>query len=129
MSIKTVFNTIFASTQSEEVKIPAWVCVIDAKKRDAENLELYTPKERAVAMSLRDAVESVYGRSRVFMNYRKGFIAVKVNKPLLADKASIAAIKLDCWCETNKVEKVITRHGNYVYRVPTDILHAMAMVK
>ena len=123
MTITTAIKTVFANTsRQDDVKIPAWVCVQDAKKRDAENIKLYTAEEQRFAEGLLGTIGDVYGRSNTYMNYRKKFVAVKVDSPRVRDKVSLAAVRLDCWCETNGVEKVITRHGNFVYRVSHDVI-------
>ena len=117
MSVQTVLKLANSVTAEQEMQLPKWICAVDAKKRDAANKSLYTAAQRAQGDSLKLAIESVYGRSKVYMNYRKKFIVVKVDKPHVADRLSTAAVKLDCWCETNDVVKETTAYGNYVYRM------------
>jgi hypothetical protein len=117
MSIQTVLNLAHSVKAEQEMQLPKWICAADVKKRDAANKKNYTAAQLAQGDSLKLAVESVYGRSKVYMNFRKKFIVVKVDKPHIADRLSTAAVKLDCWCETNDVVKETTAYGNYVYRM------------
>ena len=117
--VQTVFHT------SDDIKIPAYVCVQDIKRRDAENEELYSVAQSTVGAALLAHIEAVYIRSNVYMNYRKKFIAVKVNKPALADKVSLRAAKLDVWCDANGIVIERTRYGNMVYRATADVLDSL----
>lgn len=112
----------------EDFKLPAYVCVIDAKKRDAENIVNYSPAQRQAADALFEAVETTYGRSKVYRNYRKGFVAVKVNAPMFADKVSLRAAKLDSWADANNIVREHTRHGHLVYRATAEVLDALTAV-
>lgn len=110
----------------DDVKLPAYVCIQDAKRRDEENIGSYTLTQQSAADKLLAMVDDAYIRSRVFRNYRQRFIAVKVNKPTFADKVSLRAAKLDLWCEANGIVIEHTRHGNMVYRATTEVLDAIA---
>jgi len=116
------------SHTSDDVKLPAYVCLEDIKRRDAENESLYSLVQLSAGEALLAHIEDVYIQSNVFMNYRKKFIAVKVNKPQFKDKVSLRAARLDLWCEANGIVIEHTRHGNMVYRAKADVLDNMLLV-
>ena len=127
---KLVKNTVNAivhavTHKSDDVKLPAYVCLQDIKRRDAENEGLYSLAQLNIGEALLAHIEDVYIQSNVYLNYRKKFIAVKVNKPKFTDKASVRAAKLDIWCEANGIVIEHTRHGNMVYRAKADVLDAI----
>ena len=115
-------------TKTEEFKLPAYVCVQDAKKRNAENIGSYSLDQQSAADALLAAVEDAYGRSRVFLNYRQRFVAVKVSAPVFADRVSLRAAKLDTWAEANGIVREYTRHGHLVYRATADALDNLLTV-
>ena len=128
---KLVKNTVNAivhavTHKSDDVKLPAYVCLQDIKRRDAENEGLYSVAQLNIGEALLAHIEDVYIQSNVYLNYRKKFIAVKVNKPKFTDKASVRAAKLDIWCEANGIVIEHTRHGNMVYRANAEALDAIA---
>jgi hypothetical protein len=129
---KLLNNTVSAivhkvSHTSDEVKLPAYVCLEDIKRRDAENAGLYSEKQIHVGEALLAYIDDVYIRSNVYLNYRQRFIAVKVNKPTFADKVSLRAARLDMWCEENGIVIEHTRHGNMVYRAKADTLDSLTI--
>jgi len=128
---KLLKNTANAITTAltgsvDDVKLPAYVCLQDIKRRDAENEGLYSAAQLTVGEALLAHIEDVYIQSNVYLNYRKKFIAVKVNSPKFTDKASLRAAKLDIWAEANGIVIEHTRHGNMVYRANTEALDAIA---
>lgn len=124
-TVNAIVHTV--THTSDEVKLPAYVCLQDIKRRDAENEGLYSLAQLNVGETLLAHIEDVYIRSNVFLNYRKKFIAIKVNKPTFADKVSLRAAKLDLWCEANGIVIEHTRHGNMVYRAKADTLDSLTI--
>ena len=116
------------TTKTEEFKLPAFVCVMDAKKRNDENEGLYSEQQLLAGEALLAGIEDVYLCSRVFLNYRQRFIAVKVASPHFKDKVSLRAAKLDAWAEANGIVKEHTRHGHIVYRANADALDNISTV-
>ena len=124
--LKNTLNAINATlATADEVKLPAYVCLQDIKRRDAENEGLYSAAQMNAGAALLAKIEDAYIQSKVYMNYRQRFIAVKVNAPKFMDKASIRAVKLDLWCEANGIVIEHTRHGNMVYRASADVLDTL----
>lgn len=112
--------------RDEEFKLPAYVCLQDIKKRNKDNEGAYTLEQHAAADAMFKVIEEAYGRSRVFMNYRQRFIAVKVNAPQFADKVSLRAARLDAWADTNGIVKEHTRYGHIVYRATAEQLDVLS---
>jgi hypothetical protein len=123
---KAIAHAVTANV--DDVKIPAYVCLQDIKRRDAENELLYSLVQLSAGEALLAHIEDVYIQSNVYLNYRKKFIAVKVNKPQFRDKVSVRAAKLDLWCEANGIVIEHTRHGNMVYRANADVLDNLLLV-
>lgn len=129
---KLLKNTVNALSTAltgtvDDVKLPAYVCLEDIKRRDAENESLYSLAQLSAGEALLAHIEDVYIQSRVFLNYRQKFIAVKVNAPKFMDKVSTRAARLDLWCEANGIVIEHTRHGNIVYRAKADVLDAITV--
>ena len=93
------------------------VCKLDAKRRDAKNISRYTLEQIEQARKLEEDVREAYFRSRVFVNYRERFIAVKVEAPQYADKVSLAVRKLDEACEEAGIQRASLAKGTIVYRI------------
>ena len=102
----------------ERSKLHPFVCKEDAKRRDAKNIGRYTLEQIKQARQLEEDVRSAYFRSRVFVNYRERFIAVKVEAPQFADKVSLAVRELDEACEENGIQRAQLAKGTIVYRIP-----------
>lgn len=101
----------------ERSALPAFICKRDAERRNANNFDAYSPEQVQQAQQLFSDVSEAYFRSRVFLNYRERFIAVKVEAPNLADKVSLAVRDLDLAVEEQGVKKVATSKRAIVYRI------------
>lgn len=53
----------------------------DAANYDAENMHRWSPMQRDIAHKFKNCVSDVFPSSRVYLNYRKKYIAVKVELP------------------------------------------------
>lgn len=92
----------------------AYASAIDAQRRNLENIDLYTDEQVEHAIAVLDLVRSTFIRSKCYINYREKFIAIKVNKPTMADRLN--AGPLDDDLAAQDIHKVITAQG-YVYRL------------
>lgn len=97
-------------------RLPAFVCVADAKARDAKNIVLFNDAQIKAGQTLFEKVQNAYFRSRVYRNYRENFIAVKVDKPTTADKVSKEVAALTTYCTSNGID-VVTTKSNIIYRI------------
>lgn len=126
-AVSVIVNAITAPA-SDEMKLPSYVCISDIKRRDNENKVNYSASQLAKADAILALVDDVFIRSRVFMNYRQKFIAVKVNNPSMRDKVQLKAVKLENWAKANNVKIEHTRYGNTVYRITAEQLDAITTV-
>lgn len=107
----------FKDLEDGRSKQAAWVCVMDAKKRNAENIKLFTPTQIAAGEAFLQMAQNAWFRSRVYRNYREtNFIAIKVDKPTAADKLSPAVTALDNFAVEHGIEKCV-RATSYIYRI------------
>jgi len=120
----TAIATLVANN-TEEFKLPAYVVLADVKRRNEENESLYSEQQLLAGEALLAGIEDVYIRSKVYLNYRQKFIAVKVSAPKFADKVSLRAAKLDAWAEANGIVIEHTRHGHMIYRANADALDSI----
>ena len=100
----------------EKSRLPAWLCVEDARKRDKENASLYTEAEQQAAQDFAAQARNAYIRSRVYVNNREKFIAVKIDKPSVSDKISVAAEVLQKNAEALGY-KIVKTKSNIVFRL------------
>lgn len=90
-----------------------WVAVVDAKRRSYAHQTSYTDSQQALAERTKLGLEMVYANT-IFLNYRKKFIALKIDKPQIKDKVNLR--KLEKQYEDTGIEKVITAQG-IIYRI------------
>lgn len=113
------------ATQTEEFKLPAYVVIEDVKKRNKANEGLYSEQQLHAGEALLADIEDTYIRSKVYLNYRERFIAIKVNTPTFADKVSLRAAKLDAFCDAHGIVREHTRYGHIVYRANMEALDSI----
>ena len=100
----------------EKSRLPGWICVEDAKKRNTQNESLYSESEKQLADIFAQQARNAYIRSRVYLNYREKFIAVKIDKPSVSDKISVVADALHKDAEALGY-KIIKTKTNIVFRL------------
>jgi hypothetical protein len=81
-------------------KLPAFVCIADAKAKNEKNIVLWSDKQVVDANKFKDLVSNAYFRSRVYLNYREGFIVET----------------LDSYCVSHGIVKLSTK-ANILYRI------------
>lgn len=72
----------------------AFAAVLDAQRRNTNNKSLYTPAQIRRALSVRDLLDSAFSYTSLYINYRKKFIAVKVEGARSRDSMSKKIIAL-----------------------------------
>lgn len=86
MFINSTFKTVYDLN-------PAWLHAEDAAKRNAMYRRKWTAEQRELAHRFAACCEDVFPRSKVYINWRKKFMAVKVERPetaaLLTDEAQL----------------------------------------
>lgn len=93
---------------NDDVRQNPAFAAIDARRRDAQNVNLYTLNQIKAGIELESRVRFCFFRSRVYLNYRSKFIVVKVEKPQMADKSSDAYSEVISFCEKNDYDIAIT---------------------
>ena len=72
----------------------AWYAERDARLRSAVNSTLYTDAQKIRAERVKLGLELVYNAEKVYVEFRKKFISVKVNKPVLKDRKGLALLEM-----------------------------------
>lgn len=104
------------STDEVISALPAFICVIDANRLNVENRPLWSKEKQELSDVLLSDAKAAYFRSKVYRNFRKNFIAIKVDAPQLADKISKEVKEFDNTCIKLGVTKKETR-GGFVYEL------------
>jgi hypothetical protein len=86
------------------------------KKVDAESRALYTPSELAEAEALFRQAQSTFMRSRVFINHRPTFIAIKIEKVAAADRLTEAYDAFER-AMADKHAGLDHKNGHHIYHI------------
>ena len=92
----------------------AWFAERDARLRSVVNSTTFTDTQKIKAERVKLALELVYRAEKVYIEYRKKFISVKLNKPQVADRKGL--VLLDMCYKNEGLEKRITSQG-ITYRI------------
>jgi len=88
----------------------------DAEKRNKQNIESYSQEQVYKAETFRDMVVRAYFRSRIYLNFRERFIAIKVEAPNIRDKISKEAREVIEFADENDI-KIIKRRASLIFRL------------
>lgn len=101
--------------EKNRTRLPIHVAVADIKARNARYQEQFSPEQERMAQELFADVNAAYFRSRVFLNYRKNFIAIKVEcSPY--DRFERDVLELNKRCEKDNIEN-ICKGSTVIYRI------------
>ena len=92
----------------------AWFAERDARLRSAVNSTTFTDTQKIKAERVKLALELVYRAEKVYIEYRKKFISVKVQKAQVRDRKGLLLLEM-CY-ENEGLEKVKTAQG-ITYRI------------
>jgi len=102
--------------EDRETKQAPWRQIADVQARDARCAALYTAQELTQAEALATLARSVFMRSRVFLNKRDSFIALKVESVKGADRVSQGYDAFEkAMADLNAVKD--TLNGHYIYHI------------
>jgi len=87
----------------------AWFAERDARMRSAVNSTTFSDAQKIKAERMKLALELVYNADKIYIEYRKKFISVKLSKPIVKDRKGLAL--LDTCYKTEGLEKCITSQG------------------
>ena len=65
---------------------------INAEMRNREMRSTWTSEKRSAAQTVLDLLDMAY-KGNFYINYRKKFIAVKVDAPIVRDRLTVKAVK------------------------------------
>jgi hypothetical protein len=87
----------------------AWFAERDARMRSIVNSSLFTEIQKIRAEQVKLGLEMVYSADRVYIEFRKTFISVKVEKPNVRDRKGLSMLET---CYANEdFEKCKTAQG------------------
>lgn len=92
----------------------AWFAAKDADRYSDDCRITYTAKQRATAETFKDLVEYAYS-GRVYLTYRKTFVSVKIDQPVVRDRKFKKS--LEELCTERGYQKISTAQG-ITYRIP-----------
>lgn len=85
-----------------------------ARIQNNNNRSTYSQKERDVAQTAFDLLDEVYAYENMYINYRKTFISIKIDSPLVRDRKLLREI--ESVLEERHVVKVKSPQG-VLYRM------------
>lgn len=91
-----------------------WFAARDARMRNYANSTLYSEAQKIRAERMKLVLEMLYAAKNIHINFRKSFVAIKIDAPLVKDRKNLRAIEAD-W-ESEGITKCITKQG-VVYRI------------
>jgi hypothetical protein len=104
-----------ATTELETKKSKsAWFAINDADRYSTECASRYTSKQRATAQTAVDLLDMAYRYKGLYTNFRKTFIAIKVDNAQVKNRAVL--IEVDAILEGKGFTKAVTPQG-VVYRL------------
>ena len=92
----------------------AWFAERDARLRSAVNSSLFSDAQKLRAERVKLGLEMVYNADKIYVEFRKKFISVKVNKPKVRDRKLLDLLEKDY--KQEGYTKVVTSQG-FTYRV------------
>lgn len=93
----------------------AWFAARDARMRSYENSCLFTEAEKTRAERVRMGLMLAYNAKEFHIEYRKKFISVKLDKPIVRDRKALQLLEKDY--EVFGTVKRVTEQG-VTYRIP-----------
>ena len=71
----------------------AWFAERDARMQSAVNSSLFSDSQKIRAERVRLGLEMVYSAEKIYIEFRKKFISIKVNKPNVRDRKGLALLE------------------------------------
>ena len=93
----------------------AWFAAQDARMKSHVNSTTYSDSQKVRAERMKMCLDTVYGSQEIFIEFRKTFISVKINKPRIRDRAGLVMLETDYASEG--IVKRTTTQG-ITYRLP-----------
>lgn len=87
----------------------AWFAERDARLRSAVNSTHFSDAQKLKAERVKLALELVYSADKIYIEFRKKFISIKVSKPTVRNRKEL--VLLDTCYKNEGLEKCITTQG------------------
>ena len=98
------------SIQIDNIEAPNKVwAFLDARMRNSVNASLYSDKKRLQAERLKLRLEFCFAAKMIHINYRKKFITVKVDGPVVKNRAELRLLEKEL--EAQNVLKKVSAQG------------------
>lgn len=95
-----------------------WYAAVDAQRRNTNNMSIYTEAQRGLALRAKDLIDLAYQCQAVHINYRKTFIAIKLESPMVKNRQALKT--MEKIFEDRGYTKVRSDQG-VVYRIPKTV--------
>lgn len=82
---------------------------LDARMQNSVNASLYSAAERLQAERLRLRLEFCFNSKNIFINYRKNFITVKLDRPVVKDRKELRLLESEL--QSQNVTKKLSAQG------------------
>jgi hypothetical protein len=89
----------------------AYAAALDAQRRNSNNKSHYTQEQIRRAVSARDLIDTAFSYTKLYINYREKFIAIKAESARRKDSMAAEVVKL---FESNGYGVVTTPQGMIV---------------
>jgi hypothetical protein len=93
----------------------AYAAALDASRYSDECRMTFTPSQRAYIETFRDILVLAYTGDKVFINFRKKMISIKITNPQVRDRKIVREV--DEICAERGYVKARTEQG-LLYRIP-----------
>ena len=70
----------------------AFAAAMDAQRRNSNNKSHFSADEIRRALTVRDLLDTAFGYNRLYINYRKKFIAVKAERASFGDPQAVGFV-------------------------------------
>ena len=100
---------------SKNAGMYAWFAFRDARMRSAVNSSVYSEQERTRAERVRMGLMLVYRGKDFYIEYRKTFVAIKIDSPVVYDRKNLMILEND-YAKLGIVKRV-SKQG-IIYRIP-----------
>jgi len=94
-----------------------WIAYRDAAEQNDLYEGTFSNEEHQLADALEQKAEDVWEHSQIYRNYRKTFIAVKIERPVNYKPNVNEIAKLDAWATKKKIQICNSNTAARIYRI------------
>jgi len=108
-------KSLTLNTEEASTKAFARFAVLDERRRSSDAKTFYSQAQLTSALRVSDLLDYAYNYKNKYINYRKTFIAIKLDNPRVLDKAMLDAVE-ELFAEQGYT-KAVSPQG-IIYRMP-----------